>query len=342
MLAFLGVGGIGGRDRVLSAQGETEVISLNLPRVRWKAFAAAALAAVIVLAVPSSSRAQQVAVFVNGQPITSLDIEHRAKFIQMSSKKVPSRREVLDSLIDEILEITEAKRFGIDVPDSDVDKSYKSVADRMGVDEQKLTQILVGGGASEDTLKRRLRAQIAWTGLVRGRFKASLEIRDKDVEAQLQLHKTEEKDAVGYEYIMRPVVLIVARGSADAAYEARKRDAEALRARFVNCDEGISFARALPDVAVRDQVSKFSADLAQQLRDILNGTAVGHLTPPEQTAEGVQMFAVCEKKETKSDTPEMRQIRDQMLQQKFGAQAKRYLESLRRQGMIEYKQQEDK
>jgi peptidyl-prolyl cis-trans isomerase SurA len=312
------------------------------PGVRWKPLAAAVLAAAVTLALPSAAHAQQVVAFVNGQPITTLDIEHRAKFIQMSSKKVPSRREVLDSLIDEILEVTEAKRFSLDIPDSEVDKSYADVATRMGFDAQKLTQILASGGASEATLKRRLRAQIAWTSLVRGRFKASLEIRDKDVEAQLQLHKTEEKSTVGYEYIMRPVVFIVARGSADNAYEARKRDAEALRARFLNCDEGITFARALPDVAVRDQVSKFSSDLAQQLRDILDGTALGHLTPPEQTAEGVQMFAVCQKKETKSDSPEMRQIRDQMFQQKFGAQAKRYLESLRRQAMIEYKQPEDK
>jgi len=318
------------------------VRSLIPPRVRWKAFAAGLVAAAIGFSMPSASRAQQVVAFVNGQPITNLDIEHRSKFIQMSSKKVPPRREVLDSLIDEILEITEAKRFSLDVPDADVDRSYADVATRMGFDAPKLTQILVSGGASEDTLKRRLRAQIAWTSLVRGRYKASLEIRDKDVEAQLQLHKTDEKATVGYEYIMRPVVFIVARGSADTAYEARKRDAEALRARFLNCEEGITFARALPDVAVRDQVSKFSADLAQQLRDILDGTATGHLTPPEQTAEGIQMFAVCTKKETKSDTPEMRQIRDQMFQQKFGAQAKRYLENLRRQAMIEYKQAEDK
>ena len=212
----------------------------------------------------------------------------------------------------------------------------------MNIDAQKLTQLLAAGGASEDTLKRRLRAQIAWTNLVRGRYKASLEIRDKDVEAQLQLHKTDDKSEVGYEYIMRPVVFIVPRGSPDAAYEARKREAEGLRSRFLNCNDGVTFARALPDVAVRDQVSKFSADLAQQLRQILDGTAIGHLTPPEQTAEGIQLFAVCAKKETKSDTPEMKEIRDQMFQQKFGAQAKRYLETLRRQAMIEYKVPEEK
>ena len=330
-----------GRDD--THEGETEKVTPQIPpHPRWKATAAAALAAVVMLVAPSAARAQQVVVLVSGTPITTLDMEHRSKFIQMTTKKPAARKEVLDSLIDEILEVNEAKRFGVEPPDSQINASYADVAKRLGMDEQKLTQLLVSNGASDDTLKRRLRAQMAWTNLVRGRYKASLEIADKDVEAKLGEHKPGEKDDIGYEYIMRPVVLIVPRGSPDAAYESRKRDAEALRVRFLNCDDGVAFARALPDVAVRDQVSKFSADLAQQLRQILDDTAIGHLTPPEQTAEGIQMFAICAKKETKSDTPEMREIREQMLQQKFGAQAKRYLANLRRQAMIEYKMPEDK
>jgi peptidyl-prolyl cis-trans isomerase SurA len=308
-----------------------------------RALAAAALAAALMLAAPADVRAQQVVAFVNGQPITTLDFEHRSKFMQLSSKKVPTRKEVLDSLIDEILKVAEAKRYTIDVPDSEVDNAYKNVATRMNLDEQKLTQLLTAAGASDDTLKRSLRAQIAWTNLVRGRYRASLEIVDKDVEAQLQLHKPGEKASqVGYEYIMRPVVFIVPHGSADTVVEARKHEAETLRTRFANCTDGIAFARALPDVAVRDQVSKYSADLAQQLREILDSTAVGHLTPPETTTEGVQMFAICAKKETKTDTPEITEIRNQMFQQKFGAQAKRYLDTLRRQAMIEYKIPEGK
>lgn len=306
-----------------------------------KYFIAVLLATAVAVTVGSAARAQQIVALVNGQPITALDVEHRSKFMQMSSKKVPPRKEVIDSLIDEILEINEAKRFTLDVPDADVDNAFAGVATRMGLDPPKLAQLLASGGASADTLKRRLRAQIAWTSLVRGRYKASLEIRDSDVEAQMQLHKPEEKDQVGYEYIMNPVVFIVPRGSPDAAFEARKQDAEALRARFQSCGDGISFARALKDVAVRDQVSKFSADLPQQLRGILDGTPIGHLTPPETTAEGVQMFAVCAKRETKNDTPGMREVRDQIFQQKFGAKAKRYLDDLRRAAMIEYKMPED-
>ena len=91
-------------------------------RIRWNAFAAATFAVAIMLAAPPNAYAQQVVAFVNGQPITTLDIEHRAKFLQMSSKKVPPRKEVVDSLIDEILEIAEAKRYGLDVPDAQVDE----------------------------------------------------------------------------------------------------------------------------------------------------------------------------------------------------------------------------
>jgi peptidyl-prolyl cis-trans isomerase SurA len=310
-------------------------------RTAREAFVATVLATAVVAAVVSGARAQQIVALVNGQPITTLDVEHRSKFLQMSTKKVPPRKEVIDSLIDEILEINEAKRFTLEVPDADVETAFTNIATRMGLDAQKLTQVLAAGGTSADSLKRRLRAQIAWTSLVRGRFKASLEIRDSEVEAQLQLHKPDEKDQVGYEYIMNPVVFIVPRGSPESALEARKQDAEALRVRFLSCNEGIPFARALRDVAVRDQVSKFSADLPQQLRGILDGTPLGHLTPPETTAEGVQMFAVCAKKETKTETPGMHEIRDQMFQQKFGVKAKHYLEDLRRAAMIEYKMPED-
>jgi peptidyl-prolyl cis-trans isomerase SurA len=301
------------------------------------ALTTAALAVALTFAGGTIAHSQQVVALVNGVPITQLDIDQRTKLEQMSTQKPPPRQEVLNALIDEILEIHEAKKFEIDVPDSEVQRSYSSVADRMGLDSQKLTEILAHAGASEGTLKARLRAQLAWAALVRGRFKASLEIADTDVESQLHLHDTDEKKDVGYEYTMRPILLIVPTGSPESAFEARKREADALRTRFTDCNVGITFARALNEVSVRDQIIKFSADLPEQSRAIVDGTEVGHLTPPEATKEGIQMFAVCGKRETKTDTPEKKQIREQMFEKKFGAKAKRYLQEIRSQAMIEYK-----
>jgi peptidyl-prolyl cis-trans isomerase SurA len=309
----------------------------TIVRARYRALATATLAAAALLAVSSAAWSQQVAVFVDGVPITELDITHRQKFIEMSTHKMPGRQEAIDSLIDETLEIREAKRYTIEPATSDVDDAYSGVASNMGVDAQKLTQILANGGASEDTLKHRLRAQMAWSSLVRGRYKVSLEVTDTDVAMQMALHDSGDATQVGYEYILRPVVLVVQRGSPDPVFEARKKDAEALRVRFVTCTEGIPFARGLPEVAVGDPINKASADLQQSLRDILDKTEIGHLTPPEQTTEGIQMFAVCSKRESKNDTPGAKKLRDEMFEKKFGAKARRYLADLRRQAMIEYK-----
>jgi peptidyl-prolyl cis-trans isomerase SurA len=320
------------------AEGEQVAMLRTTSGALGSAAAAAFLAAACVFAMLAPARAQTVAVLVNGEPITALDIEQRTKFMQMSTHKVPTRQEVIDGLIDEILEVREAKKFGIDVPQSDVDEAYVGVGTRMGLDTQKLGELLTKGGASPETLKHKLKADYAWGALVRGRYKSSLEVADTDVEAQLQLHKPEDKDQVGYEYTLRPILLVVPRGAADAAFDERKKDAEALRVRFTDCASGVPFARALREVAVRDPMIKFSADLPSAQRDILDKTDVGHLSPPEQTAEGIQMFALCGKKETQSDTPGKKQVRDEISQQKFGAQAKRYLAELRRAAMIEYKQ----
>jgi peptidyl-prolyl cis-trans isomerase SurA len=301
----------------------------------------AALVALGVLALgtigSTPARAQQVVVLVDGQPITALDIEQRTKFIIMSAHRTPTRQEVVDGLIDEILEIREAKHYSVDVSDSDVDDQFSAIAGNMNADSQKLTQILVAGGASAQTLKQKLRAQMSWASLVRGRYRATLEIPDSDVEAQMHLHDNGTAQ-VGYEYVLRPILLVVPRGSADSVFDGRKKEAEALRGRFSDCSSGIPFARALREVAVRDAINKTSADFSEEVRGILDKTDVGHLTPPDQTSEGIQMFAVCSKKESKNDAPGMQKVRDQIFEQKFGTQAKRYLASLRRQAMIEYKQ----
>jgi peptidyl-prolyl cis-trans isomerase SurA len=307
-------------------------------RIRRGGLASAALIAAIVLGGAAVSRAQSIVVaLVDGVPITEFDITQRAKLEQLSTRKEQPRQETLNTLIDEILEVKEAKRFGIDVPESEIESSLGTIASRMGIDTPRLAQILTRSGTSIETLKSRIRAQMAWTALVRGRYQASLQVADTDVEAQLKLHQPDQKDDVGYEYTMRPIVFVVPPGSPAAAYEARKREAVALRARFEGCAAGLAFARALGGVAVRDQLIKFSADLPEQSRAILDGTEVGHLTPPEQTSEGIEEFAVCDKRQTKNDTPAQKKVREEIFEQKFGAQAAAYLRKLRREAYIEYK-----
>ena len=73
-------------------------------------------------------------------------------------------------------------------------------------------------------------------------------------------------------------------------------------------------------------------------REVLDQTAVGRLTPPGVTQLGIEVFAVCSKEPTRGDSPEEREAREEISNQRYEAQSKRYLEELRRSAMIEIRQ----
>jgi peptidyl-prolyl cis-trans isomerase SurA len=286
-------------------------------------------------ALATAARAQQVVVIVNGEPITALDIEQRTKLNQLSTHKIPSRQEVLDELINEKLKVREAKKLGLEIPSSEIDTAYASVASRMRLTPEQLTEQLAKSGVNAATLKGRLKADMTWPQLVRGRFQASLQIGDKDI---LTAMDSKSSDSVGYDYTLRPILFLVPTGSAEALVEGRKREAEALRSRFQDCETGIAFARALKDVAVRDQLVRSSADIPAELRKVLDGVEVGRLTAPEVTKFGIEMFAICAKKESAADnSPIRRQVRDSIMAERLEQRSKQYLQELRRGAMLEYK-----
>jgi len=287
------------------------------------------------------ARAQQVALIVNGDPITTYDIEQRIKFLQLTTHKTPTRQAVVDELIDEKLKIQIGKRYKLEMTDSDVDEAYTGIARRMRMNADQLTQSLARSGIDAATLKERTRAEMVWQQIVRGKFQSSLQINEKDVASALENRKADDKDLLGYQYTLRPILFVIARGAGAEVVENRKRDAEDLRSRFESCDTGLRLARSSRDVVIREPVVKSSADLAPELRAILDKTPIGHLTEPEVTAQGVELFALCTKKETKIDNPNKREVQNELFAARFQAQASRYLKELRKGAMIEFKDNVD-
>lgn len=299
-------------------------------------FAAWAVGGMILIAVPAPAAAQSVIVVVNGRPITSYDVEQRAKLIHLSTHKSPGQQEVLHELVDEKLKLAEANRWGIEVSTRDVDSAFGNMAKSMGFNQQQLTQALSSQGVDPNTLKSKIRADLAWGNLVRGRFQSSLQVGEQDIQAFLGSHD-EDKATTGYRYTLRPILFIVPPGSPSSSYELKQREADSLRSRFQGCEEGLRFARALRDVAVREPIIKNSGDLPEALRKVLNELDVGRVTRPEITPQGVQVFALCDKRSTTSDTPGQRAAREEIFAKKYDAQSKRYLDELHRRAMIEYK-----
>jgi peptidyl-prolyl cis-trans isomerase SurA len=294
--------------------------------------------ALVLIGSGSPSHAQTVAVMVNGEPITNYDIEQRSKLVFLTTHKPASREQVIDELIDEKVKIKEAKKFGVDPTATDIDQAYTAMSSRMHITAEQLTKSLESQGIRPDTLKSRIRADMVWSSLVRGRYKESLQVGEKDVAAAVEVKGGEEKqDTESFEYKMQPIVLIVARGSAPAAIESRRKEAEALRGRVQTCDEANALFKSMQNAAIRDPVTKTSADLPVPLRELLDKTPIGHLTPPELTKQGVEMVALCGRKATTIDTPKKKEIREKMYVEKYEAKSKAYLQEVRKAAMIEYR-----
>jgi peptidyl-prolyl cis-trans isomerase SurA len=281
--------------------------------------------------------AQQVVALINGDPITAIDITQRTKLIQVSAHKTPTRQEVLDELIDEKLKLQIAKRYRLEITDNEVDESFKNIAARAGSTPDNFAKALGAQGISVGTVKTRIKADMGWAQIIRGKFQSTFQIREKEILDTLHSNRKEDQPAVGYEYTLRPILLIVPRGSSEEVIAARKREAEGLRTRFQNCDEGLRLARGLRDTAVRDTVIRTSGDLTAQLREILDNTPEGKLTSPEQTQQGIELYALCRKRQITSELPGKREVREKILQERFAEQGKRYLKELRAGAMIEYR-----
>jgi peptidyl-prolyl cis-trans isomerase SurA len=296
---------------------------------------AATLVAGMLLVLPVGRAQAQVAIVVNGDPITVYDIDQRTRLMNIGGQKGSSRQQAIEELINDKLKLSAAKGYKFDVSKSEVDNSFANIARNVRATPEGFARSLESAGINPDTLKARLKADIAWSAIVRGKYQSSLQVGEKEILTTLENRNAKD---VGYEYVLTPILFVIAKGAADGAADARKRDAELLRNRFQDCKSGIPFARALRDVVVRDTIRRNSADLSAQLRDVLDKVEVGRLTPPEVTSGGVEVFALCEKKETNADTPARRQLREEMFSEKFKVHADRYLRELRKGAMIEYRQ----
>jgi peptidyl-prolyl cis-trans isomerase SurA len=300
----------------------------------WSLAAGGAVVLAVLAGGVSPLPAQSIACMVNGEPITGLDIEQRTKLNFLTTRKHMSRQEVLDELTNEKVKVKEAKKFGIDPTASDVDQAYTGMSQRMRLSPEQLTKSLESQGIRPETLKARLKAEMVWGSLVRGRFKESLQVGEKDVAAAAE-QSGEATQTEAFEYKLQPIVLIVPRGSAQAAIDLRRKEAESLRERVQTCEQANSYFKSMQNAAIRETVTKTSADIPGPLRELLDKTQIGRLTPPEITKQGVEMVALCDRKPTKIDTPKKREIREKMFAQKYEAKQKAYLGDLRKAAMIE-------
>lgn len=139
---------------------------------------------------PNMRRATAV---VNGDVITGTDVDQRVALIVVANQgKIDEnemkrlRLQVLRNLIDETLQIQEAKASDIEVTQSEVDQSYARVAaqsfnQNTGAMDAYLKRI----GSSPESLKRQIRGELSWQRLLGRNVSPFINVSDDEVNEML-------------------------------------------------------------------------------------------------------------------------------------------------------------
>ncbi|NBN64093.1 peptidylprolyl isomerase [Microvirga tunisiensis] len=301
----------------------------------------------MILATVSAPRVEaqsSIKVIVADQAITSYDIQQRARLISLTQRKSSgaATREAQEELIDDVLKLREARRMGVSVSKSEVDAAFASIAQRVNLTPQNLANALRQAGVNPETLRNRLKAEIAFSQLVRQRFRAEVQISETDIVNALRKARADENNKdkpadVSVEYELQQVIFVVPAKAKPNFKVQRKREAETLRKTFTSCEQGVPQARSLSEVVVKSIGFRLETELPADMKDVIAKTEVGRLTPPLDAERGIQMIAVCKKREIKSDISARTQIEDDLRQKEGEQLTRRYVQELRRAAVIVYK-----
>jgi peptidyl-prolyl cis-trans isomerase SurA len=274
--------------------------------------------------------AQTIVASINGDPITNIDIDERMKMLRVLRK--PATREVaIESLFSDRLKIREAGKYGISPQDGDLSPQVVSTAKEMNLPPEALIAALEHAGVTPDHFKAHFRAELAFGILVQALNKG---VEASEAQVRDELAKQGGKAASGTEYTVRQVILAVPHSTTPATLTERTHDAERLREKFLSCESGIPIAEAMTDVTIRDPIVRTAVELNDRLRQLLDSTPTGHLTPPNRTTEGIEMVAVCKKGASKDDSAARAAIAQKLLAAHIAADAERRLKELRAKAVV--------
>lgn len=152
---------------------------------------------------------------VNGDVITGTDVEHRLALILAANEgKISAeetgrlRQQVLRNLIDESLQIQEAKASDIEITQEEVDQSYGRVASQnFNQNIQAMDAYLQRIGSSAASLKRQIRGELSWQRLLSRNVSPFINVSDDEVNEMLERLKASkgtDEYRIGEIYLAAP------------------------------------------------------------------------------------------------------------------------------------------
>ncbi len=293
----------------------------------------------------------RIAAVVNDNIITVGDVENRMRLYMFGTTKQPSQDEIyrltlqiLNELIDENLEIQEAKRFGIVIPDEQLVASIGEIAKRKNQTADDMINALKADGVDIQTLKDKINAEIAWSTLVRKKLYSQIQISDEDI--NMTIDKLNNNNQT--RYLVGEILLLVPDASQDQDVKGKAMELiEQIKKGVPFSAVAAKFSQA-PGAATGGDLGWVSeAQIDSKLASTLANMKPGQLSDPIRSEKGwhilllrdIKQAADEDKTVQKDDTSSRDAIASQIGTQRLNQMAVHYLNDLRASALIEKRMQ---
>jgi peptidyl-prolyl cis-trans isomerase SurA len=275
-------------------------------------------AAMTVATTAKSQSVQRIAAIVNDELITAHDLESRIRLVIFSTRlpnTVDTRRrissQVLRTLIDERLQMQEAKRRNISVSRRDLQRAKETIEKQNRLPKGGLEQVMKQNGIPLESINEQLRTGIAWSKLIGRRLRPRITIGEDEIDESLERIRSRQGQA---EYRLSEILLTV--DSPDQEANIR-RTAERITDQVKKGARFNAIARQFSQSATAavggDLGWQHESELDDTLRQVIGRMGKGSMTSPIKTVAGYRILLLRDvrkiaQSEAKPITLDLRQI----------------------------------
>ena len=238
---------------------------------------------------------------VNDDPISGYDIAARMRMVLATAGQRPSeqslqriREQVLQTLIDERIQLQEAERLGISVANEEIQAAIGRIEQSNRMAEGGLVQALTQNNIDVSTLTAQIRATLAWRKVIAQRVRGRVQINDEDIDAYL----ADLSQKGGTEYLLAEIFIAAPTPQELPRAKSLTEDlVQQIRSGAQFPALARQFSQA-PTAAAGGDLGWIEEDqLDPRLAAALEGLPVGQISDPVEVDDGYYLVALRDRRQ---------------------------------------------
>ena len=223
---------------------------------------------------PSPHTADYIVAIVNQELVTAAEVQLRLTQVREDARRSGARlppeddlrRQILDALIDERVQITNARDIGQKVEDPEVERAMANVASQNQLTPEQLRERLKREGIDYARFRKNIRDQLMVERTREREVQSRIRITDTEIDDWLE--KQRAAAGLATEYNIAQVLVSVPDGASVSAVAERRTRAEAALARIRGGEDFMAVAREISDDSNRAKGGEIGLRPADRLPDV--------------------------------------------------------------------------